>query len=141
MPTDDPPPPAVPARDRGAGWRATAGVLVRNFYLALQVDPELGPVFARHVADWPRHYETLTDFWSLQTGGPPVYRGRLLQAHAPLGLRSESFDRWLAQWRQSCRLHFAEAEAAEMIALAERLGSRMRETLTSADPLPRLAPP
>ena len=111
------------------GGRRKLGVLVRNFYLTLQQHPILGPIFARHVKSWPAHYETLTDFWTLQTGGPARYRGRLLQAHAPLGLRPGHFDAWLAQWRQSCRLHFPEPEAAEMIALAERLGTRMRESL------------
>ena len=112
------------------GGRRRLGVLVRNFYLALQQHPTLGPIFARHVKSWPGHYETLTDFWTLQTGGPALYRGRLLQAHAPLGLRAGHYDAWLAQWRQSCRLHFLEPEASEMIALAERLGARMHDSLT-----------
>ena len=111
------------------GGRRKLGVLVRNFYLSLREHPTLGPIFARHVKSWPAHYEMLTDFWTLQTGGPARYRGRLLQAHAPLGLRSEHFDAWLTQWRQSCRLHFSASEADEMIALAERLGARMRESL------------
>ncbi len=114
------------------GGRRKLGVLVRNFYLALAVHPALGPIFARRVENWPRHYETLTDFWALQTGGPSAYRGRLLQAHASLHLHAAHFDAWLAQWRQSCSLHFAEPEAAELIALAERLGARMGNTVADA---------
>ena len=128
---DDPPAASIPTLYERVGGRRPLGVLVRNFYLTLQQHPVLGAIFARHVANWPAHYETLTDFWTLQTGGPARYRGRLLQAHTPLGLRSEHFDAWLAQWRQSCRLHFAGPEAAEMIDLAERLGARMREGLTA----------
>ena len=126
---DAQPPASDPTLYERVGGRRKLGVLVRNFYLSLQQHPALGPIFARHVENWPAHYETLTDFWTLQTGGPARYRGRLLQAHAPLGLRAEHFDAWLAQWRQSCRLHFPGLEAAEMIALAERLGTRMREVL------------
>ena len=113
------------------GERRGLGVLVRNFYLALRQHPTLGPIFARHVTDWPTHFETLTDFWTVQTGGPAHYRGRLLRAHAPLGLHSEHFGYWLAQWRQSSRLHFEEPEAAEMIALAEGLAARMREVVAA----------
>ena len=123
-------PASHPTLYERVGGRRQLGVLVRNFYLSLQQHPVLGPIFTRHVKSWPAHYETLTDFWTLQAGGPARYRGRLWQAHAPLGLCSEHFDAWLAQWRQSCRLHFPEPEAAEMIALAERLGTRMRESLS-----------
>ena len=113
------------------GGHRKLGVLVRNFYSSLQIDPTLGPIFARHVESWPVHYATLTEFWALQTGGPGEYHGRLLHTHHLLGLKPEYFDIWLAQWRQSCRLHFEEREAAEMIALAERLAGRMREVVVT----------
>ena len=107
------------------GGRRQLGILVRNFYSALQLDPLLGPIFAEHVQSWPEHYRTLTDFWAVQTGGPAEYRGRLVQAHERFRLGPEHYERWLAQWRQSCRLHFEEAEAGEMIVLAEGLARRM----------------
>ncbi len=87
----------------------------------------LGPVFAAHVSDWPAHFARLTEFWTAQTGAPePGYRGKLLHTHAPLDLRPEHFEGWLAQWRGSCRLHYDDPEAGELIALAERLARRMR---------------
>ena len=110
--------------DRVGGHRKLA-VLVRNFYSTLQVHPVLGPIFEGHVKSWAEHHAKLTEFWALQTGGPSRYGGRLLHAHSPLDLRPEHFELWLAQWRQSCRLHFEEAEAAEMITLAEVLARRM----------------
>ena len=127
---------AAPLFER-LGGRRKLGVLVRNFYSSLRIHPVLGPIFETHVADWPAHYTRLVEFWSVQTGAPDAaYRGKLLHAHAPLDLRPEHFDLWLAQWRQSCRLHFAEPEAAEMIALAERLARRMAPvTAGVADPL------
>ena len=121
-----PPAAVAPSLYERLGGHRALGVLVRNFYLSLQAHPTLGPVFAAHVDDWPWHYATLTEFWALQTGGPSTYDGKLLRAHGALGLRPEFFDLWLAQWRQSCRLHFAEPEAAEIITLAERLAARMR---------------
>lgn len=108
------------------GGRAKLAILVRNFYASLQIHPTLGSIFAANVENWPAHYARLTEFWSLQTGGPSQYRGRLLHTHAALNLRPEYFDLWLMQWRQSCRLHFEEPEAGEIIALAESLAGRMR---------------
>ena len=118
------PPPAPSLYERVGGHRQL-GVLVRNFYLSLQIDPTLGPIFAHHVKNWPAHYATLTEFWALQTGGPATYHGKFLHAHHALGLRAEFHEIWLAQWRQSCHLHFAEPEAEEMIFLAEILARRM----------------
>ena len=113
------------------GGRRKLGILVRNFYATLRVHPVLGSLFVAHVADWPGHYARLTEFWAAQTGASDAaYRGKLLHAHAPLDLRPEHFDLWLAQWRQSCRLHFVDPEAAELIALAERLARRMRPVVS-----------
>ncbi len=126
MPPDQPVSPSLYER---VGGRAKLAILVRNFYSSLQIHPTLGPIFAAHIESWPAHHATLTDFWSLQTGGPAGYHGRLMQAHARLGLQPEFFEMWLTQWRQSCRLHFEEREASEMIALAESLAARMRESV------------
>ena len=103
---------------------------MRNFYSTLRVDPVLGPIFTAHVADWSAHHARLTEFWTLQTGGPgSAYDGRLIAAHGPLDLRVDHFERWLTQWRQSCALHFPGPEGVELTALAERLGARMRASL------------
>ena len=94
-----PPPTAGASLYERLGGRRALAVLVRNFYLSLQAHPVLGPIFAKHVVSWPRHYATLTEFWSLQAGGPSTYDGKLLRAHHALGLRPEFFEMWLAQWR------------------------------------------
>ena len=127
----DDPPVSATLYDRLGGRRRLA-VLVRNFYSTLRVDPVLGPIFAAHVADWPMHHARLTEFWTLQTGGPAAaYDGRLIAAHGPLDLRAEHFERWLTQWRRSCALHFPGPEGAELVTLAERLGARMRVSLAA----------
>jgi hemoglobin len=111
------------------GGRGKLDILLRNFYSSLRLHPVLGPIFEAHVSDWPAHLRVVGDFWALQTGGPPEYRGRLLAAHAPLGLGGRHFEFWLAQWRQSCGLHFEAPLAAELIRLAEGLATRMRASL------------
>ena len=111
------------------GGRRKLDVLLRNFYSTLRLHPVLGPIFAAHVTDWAEHLREVGNFWTLQTGGPGDYRGRLLAAHAPLGLGARHFEFWLAQWRQSCGLHFEPAVAAQLIALAEGHAARMRSAL------------
>jgi len=111
------------------GGRGKLDILLRNFYSTLRVHPVLGPVFAAHVSDWPSHLRVVGDFWTLQTGGPADYRGRLVSAHAPLGLGARHFEVWLAHWRQSCHLHFEPVIAAELVALAEGHAARMRGAL------------
>lgn len=137
-----PPGSAAPARlepslYERAGGRRKLAILVRNFYSSLQIHPVLGPIFARHIVDWPTHYNTLTNFWCLQTGGPSGYSGKLVAAHQPLGIQPTHFAIWLDQWRRSCHLHFDEPEATAMITLAEGLGRRMQETLTGSSIHPR----
>lgn len=111
------------------GGRGKLDILLRNFYASLRLHPVLGPIFEIHVGDWPEHLRVVGDFWAVQTGGPSQYHGRLLAAHAPLGVTSRHFEAWLAQWRQSCALHFEPAVAAQMVALAEALATRMRAAL------------
>ena len=122
-------PASMPSLYERVGGHRKLTVLVRNFYSSLQIHPVLGPIFSHHVESWPRHYTVLTDFWSLQTGGPSNYRGKLVAAHESLHLRPAHFALWLDQWRRSCHLHFAEPEATEMISLAEELGQRMQGSL------------
>jgi putative transposase len=105
-------------------------ILLRNFYASLRLHPGVGPIFEKHVKDWPSHFETIADFWSQQTGGPKDYPGGLMAAHMILRLRPEHFTAWLAQWEQSCRLHFEEREAEELIGLARRIGGKMADALT-----------
>lgn len=119
-------PISTPSLYERVGGHRKLAVLVRNFYSSLRIHPVLGPIFSHHVESWPKHYAVLTDFWSLQTGGPSNYRGKMVAAHESLTLEPAHFELWLDQWRRSCRLHFAEREAAEMILLAEELGRRMQ---------------
>lgn len=37
--------------------------LVCTFYAKVRKHDLLGPIFERHIDDWPAHLERLTDFW------------------------------------------------------------------------------
>lgn len=102
--------------------------LVHAFYGHIRKDPVLGPVFAARISDWPPHLERMCAFWSsvvLMTGR---YHGRPMQAHAPLPVGGEHFDRWLALFEATAETECPPAAAdlfigkARMIAASLELG-------------------
>lgn len=102
--------------------------LVHGFYDRVRDDPLLGPVFEARISDWPPHLARMCAFWSsvvLMTGR---YRGRPMQAHAPLPIAGIHFDRWLSLFeataRDICPPRAAEVfiEKAQMIAQSLELG-------------------
>ena len=105
--------------------------LVGRFYARVREDGVLGPIFDSAVADWPRHLETLTGFWSsvmLTTGrykGSPVASH---QRHAST-IEPAMFDRWLALWGETALEVLAPAPAAAVIEKAERIAESLRLAL------------
>lgn len=76
--------------------------LVHVFYGRVREDAVLGPIFARHVDDWPAHLATLVDFWSALLRGTRRFSGTPVQRHNALpGLDEALFERWLALFRQT----------------------------------------
>ena len=108
------------------GGRPALDRLVAAFYGDAQNDAVLGPVFATHIHDWPSHLVTVADFWSTQTGGPPLYRGGMGK-HIRLGLRPEHFARWLTLWERTARNLFGDELAAELMAIARLVAARLQE--------------
>ncbi|WP_140726739.1 MULTISPECIES: group III truncated hemoglobin [Gammaproteobacteria] len=71
--------------------------LVHAFYARVRRDPELGPIFERHVADWDAHLRHLVDFWSAMLRGTRRFSGAPMARHLALpGLSADLFRRWLA---------------------------------------------
>ncbi|MBL9217063.1 MAG: group III truncated hemoglobin [Opitutaceae bacterium] len=117
--------PSAPLFDR-LGGRAPLVQLLKYFYADVRQHAEIGPIFAAHIADWPAHIEKIADFWSGVTGGPALYSGPMPFKHQPLGLEERHFQAWLGLWARHCRARLAPAEAAELIAVAEMIGQRLR---------------
>ena len=103
--------------------------LLRYFYADVRQHAVLGPVFNARIHDWPAHLEKIGDFWARQVGGSSTYGGGFASAHLPLGIDREHFQHWLALWEFNCRRQLGESEAAEMIAVAHRLGDRLQLVL------------
>jgi hemoglobin len=105
--------------------------LVSRFYARVREDALLGPMFESAVHDWPEHLETLQSFWSsvmLTTGR---YKGNPMAAHLRHARTIEPamFDRWLELWRETARAELASADAAAVIAKAERIAESLKLAL------------
>jgi hemoglobin len=104
-------------------------VLVDRFYARVRQDPEIGPVFAGAVHDWPEHLETLTAFWSSVMLTSGRYKGSPMAAHMRLPLTPAMFDRWLALWTETTAEVFAPEIAAVLQAKAQRIAQSLQLAL------------
>jgi len=107
------------------GGHAGIRKLIEPFYIDVRQHAVLGPIFNRHIRDWPAHLDKITDFWALQTGGQSRYRGGFGAAHVSLGLQPEHFQHWLGLWEFNNRRQLPATEASEMIALAHEFARRL----------------
>ncbi|MBR0647507.1 group III truncated hemoglobin [Plastoroseomonas hellenica] len=126
-----PPSPEGPARAAAAAGldEAMLEKLVRAFYGLARQDAEIGPIFQR-VADWEHHIAQITAFWSSVVFGSGRYRGRPMQAHAPLGLTPAHFARWLTLFERTARDLCPPAGAALLIDRARRIAASLEAGLT-----------
>lgn len=100
--------------------------LVHRFYAKVRVDPVLGPIFERHVANWDEHLPRMVDFWSSALRGTARFRGAPMPKHAALpGLSADLFRRWLQLFEQTC----AALPNAPMGERATDLAARVAESL------------
>lgn len=81
---------------------AFISTLVESFYEAVRRDDRLGPIFAKHVQDWPLHLARMKDFWAsimIQSGR---FSGNPMQKHVAIGgLERAHFGRWQSLWEQT----------------------------------------
>ncbi|MFC4727904.1 group III truncated hemoglobin [Coralloluteibacterium thermophilus] len=100
--------------------------LVHGFYARVRADAVLGPLFERHVDDWPEHLAQLVDFWSAMLRGTRRFRGAPVQRHLALpGLDAGLFARWLALFRATT----AEMGNPVMREVADAAAERVAGTL------------
>lgn len=105
-------------------------LLVDRFYLKVQEDPQLGPIF-NEVAkvDWPQHLPVMYQFWEtmlFRTGG---YTGKPFPKHLALPLHSEHFTQWLALFRQTVDESFAGPKAEEAKKWAEHIAHTFQQRM------------
>lgn len=100
--------------------------LVHGFYGRVRVDPLLGPVFERHITDWPPHLARMVDFWSSVLLGTRRYHGTPMPAHQALPeLAPKLFQRWLELFSETT----TEVCSVELGARANQLAGRIAQSL------------
>ena len=100
--------------------------LVEGFYGRVRGDRLLGPIFARHVADWGRHMPKMIDFWSSALRKTARYRGTPMPVHVALpGLDADLFARWVAIFKATTAAQPNEALRARADELAERIAQSL----------------
>lgn len=105
--------------------------LVKWFYAKVRYNPLLEPIFNAHVHAWSEHIATITQFWFKITGGPSEWNGGMGR-HFFLNLGPEHFVAWLKVWDENCDELLPPKEAAEMSALAHRIGDDLMGMLARA---------
>ena len=105
--------------------------VVAEFYACVRQHPGLGPVFASHVTDWPKHEEKITRFWRNTILFERSYDGNPLAVHRDAGnVHAAMFDVWLGLFDSVLRRELAPDLAAQWSELAHRIGRGLRFGLT-----------
>lgn len=104
--------------------------MVERFYLKVQADAMLGPIFAERIKDWPHHLSLMKRFWRsimLKTG---EFSGNPMMKHIAIPrIDDAEFSRWLQLFAETLNELGGPPEArdriyqrAEMIAESLLLG-------------------
>lgn len=105
--------------------------VVAEFYAVVRTHPGLGPVFARHVSDWPAHEAKITRFWRNAILFERGYDGNPLAVHRDAGdVHAAMFDVWLGLLDSVLRRHLPADAAQGWSTLAHRIGRGLRFGLT-----------
>lgn len=101
--------------------------VVATFYAAVRRHEVLGPVFARHVADWPAHEARIAAFWRNAIMYERGYDGNPMRVHMQAGdVRPEHFDDWLMLFDATLIRVLPRETARAWSALAHRIGAGLR---------------
>ena len=101
--------------------------LVEQFYSAVRHDDLLGPIFAKHIQNWPRHLARMKDFWASIMIESGRFSGSPMQKHITVGgLDAAHFNRWQALWDQVLTENAPSPDVAGRFrAAAKRIGESL----------------
>ncbi|MGH1576856.1 group III truncated hemoglobin [Planktotalea sp.] len=101
------------------------------FYAKVRQHPTLGPIFARHVTDWPSHEAKIAGFWRNAILLERSYDGNPMQAHKTAGnVFAKHFPIWLALFDETLLQMLPIETAQAWSALAHRIGRGLSMGLT-----------
>lgn len=108
---------------------AMVRAVVDVFYRKARLDPVIGPIFNRVIADadWPEHLGKIESFWSSMLLGTGTYGGRPMPKHLAIGdLGDRHFAQWLALFKETVDDICPPAVAALFVDRAERVAHSLR---------------
>jgi hemoglobin len=106
--------------------------LIRAFYVRVQSDPVIGPVFVSRIKDWEPHLQQMFAFWSSVTLMTGRYHGQPMRKHLPLPVDGRHFDRWLSLFEATARELCPPKAAAHFIERAHRIGESLELGIATA---------
>lgn len=102
-------------------------LVVAQFYAQVRRHAVLGPVFAKHVQDWPPHEAKIARFWRNAILFERSYDGNPMAVHRAAGnVEAAMFTDWLALFDQTLAQLLPPETAAAWSALAHRIGRGLR---------------
>jgi hemoglobin len=107
--------------------------LVHAFYDRIRADEVLGPIFTARITDWDAHLEKMCAFWSSLALTSGRYHGRPMEAHAPLPVDAQHFDRWLGLFEETARAVCTPDGAAYFMDRAKRVAQSLELGIASAN--------
>ena len=101
--------------------------LVRAFYVRVQADGTLGPIFTARIADWEPHLSKMFDFWSSVTLMSGRYHGTPMPAHARIAeIGPAHFARWLELFAETAAQVCPPEAAALFVDRARRIAQSLQ---------------
>ena len=105
-----------------------------EFYACVREHPGLGPVFHRHVSDWPEHEAKIARFWRNAILLERAYDGNPMAVHIAAGdVRAQMFAVWLGLFDSVLNRTLPADTAAAWSALAHRIGRGMQMAVQDRD--------
>jgi hemoglobin len=101
--------------------------LVERFYETIRKDEILGSIFAKQIADWPRHLARMKDFWASIMVESGRFSGNPMQKHIAIGgLDAAHFAHWRSLWDQTLVEVAPNEDVADRFRdAAERIGESL----------------
>ncbi|MBY6083153.1 group III truncated hemoglobin [Ruegeria arenilitoris] len=128
-------PPRFPATPDQIQAQVTA------FYARVRQDALLGPIFNRHVTDWPAHEDRIAAFWRNAILYERGYSGNPQRVHIERpDVKPQMFAHWLDLFEEVAHGTLPPETATPWVALARRIGAGMQAGVAAARQ-PAGAPP
>ncbi len=114
--------------------------LVDTFYIKVRANKLLGPIFERHIHDWPAHLERLTDFWEgnlffiRKFKGNPLLKHQIVDAEANYSINEQHFGVWLNLWFETVDQLFEGEKANIAKNRARNMGTFFHVNIFNARP-------